>query len=111
MKTREVKSFTLDESAIKKLKRYSEQETKGNLSRGLSHLIHAKLHAEIEDYTHRAPPQQRKWNGTGKCNPKFGGQPPCALCWGENATVTTRRALVMRNKKLIEEDVIHVENA
>jgi len=100
----------MDESAIKKLKRYSDQETKGNVSRGLCHLIHAKLHAEIEDYTHRAPPSQRKWKGTNKCNPRIGGK-PCVLCWGENANITTRRALVMRNKKLIEEDVIHVENA
>ena len=111
MKTRQVKSFTLDDSAIKKLKRYSDQETKGNLSRGLSHLIHAKLHAEIEDYAHRAPPSQRNWRGSGKCNPKLGGANPCVLCWGEKAVIVTKRALVMRNKKLIEEDVIHVENA
>ena len=106
---KKIRSFTLCERSIKKLKKYAAEEHKGNQSVALRHLLNQAIPTTLDDYAHTAPEVGRNWLGSGKCNPHIGSY-PCVLCWGENATVTTRNALVQRNGSWINERVINVEN-
>jgi len=108
--TKKIRSFTLCEKSILKLKKHADKEFKGNMSNALRSIILSAIPTTLEDYAHRQPPEHRKWMDSGKCNPNIGGY-PCVLCWGENATVTVKQSLVMRDGRLREESVIHVENA
>lgn len=107
---KKIRSFTLCEKSILKLKKHANEEHKGNMSVALRSLILKSVPTTLEDYSHKAPEEARNWLGSGKCNPKIGGY-PCALCWGENATVTVTEALIQRDGKWIQERVINVENA
>ena len=108
--TKKIRSFTLCEKSILKLKKHADKEFKGNLSNALRNVILSAIPTTLEDYAHRQPPERRKWYDTGKCNPNIGGY-PCVLCWGENATVSIKQCMVMRNGVMKMEDVVHVENA
>ena len=108
--TKKIRSFTLCERSITKLKKYAAEEHKGNQSVALRHLLNAAIPTTLDDYAHTAPESGRNWLGSGKCNPKLGSY-PCALCWGEHATVTVKDALIERDGRWIQERVINVENA
>lgn len=108
--TKKIRSFTLCEKSILKLKKHADKEHKGNMSNALRSLILSAIPTTLEDYSHHAPESARNYLGSGKCNPKIKGY-PCPLCWGENATVTVTNALIERDGRWIEERVINVENA
>tara|TARA_Y100001973_G_C5202504_1_gene338917 strand:- start:1615 stop:1956 length:342 start_codon:yes stop_codon:yes gene_type:complete len=105
-----IRSFTLCERSILKLKKYATEEHKGNQSIALRHLLLSAIATTLDDYAHHAPEEARNWLGSGKCNPRLKGY-PCVICWGENATVNVKNALIERDGKWIEERVINVENA
>lgn len=107
---KKIRSFTLCEKSILKLKKHANEEHKGNMSNALRSLILSSIPTTLEDFSHHAPEESRNWLGSGKCNPKLGGY-PCVLCWGDNATVTVKDALIERNGSWIQERVINVENA
>lgn len=108
--TKKIRSFTLCDKSILKLKKHANEEHKGNMSNALRHLILTSIATTLDDYAHHAPKEARNWLGSGKCNPKLKGY-PCVICWGENATVTVSNALIDRDGRWIEERVINVENA
>lgn len=108
--TKKIRSFTLCERSYLKLKKHADKEHKGNMSNALRALILKAIPTTLEDFDHHAPEGARNYLGSGKCNPKVGGF-PCALCWGENAVVLVKDALVEKNGRWVTERVIHVENA
>lgn len=107
---KKIRSFTLCEKSILKLKKHANEEHKGNMSNALRHLILSSIPTTLDDYAHHQEEQYRNYMGTGKCNPTRGGY-PCVLCWGEDATVTVSEALIERDGRWIKERVINVENA
>lgn len=107
---KKIRSFTLCEKSILKLKKHANEEHKGNMSNALRSLILSSIPTTLQDFSHHAPEESRDWLGSGKCNPRLGGY-PCVLCWGDNATVTVKDALIERNGSWIQERVINVENA
>lgn len=107
---KKIRSFTLCEKSILKLKKHANEEHKGNMSNALRSLILSSIPTTLEDFSHHASEESRNWLGSGKCNPKLGGY-PCVLCWGDNATVTVKDALIERDGSWIQERVINVENA
>ena len=107
---KKIRSFTLCEKSILKLKKHANEEHKGNMSNALRHLILSSIPTTLDDYAHHQEEQFRNYMGTGKCNPTRGGY-PCVLCWGEDATVTVSEALIERDGRWIKERVINVENA
>jgi hypothetical protein len=107
---KKIRSFTLCEKSILKLKKHADKEHKGNLSEAMRRLILDAVPTTLDDYAHRQAEEERKWRGTGKCNPNLGGY-PCVPCWGENAIVRVKQALVMRDGRLREEDVIDVAHS
>jgi hypothetical protein len=107
---KKIRSFTLCEKSILKLKKHANEEHKGNMSNALRSLILSSIPTTLQDYSHHAPEESRNYLGSGKCNPKLGGY-PCVLCWGENATVTVKEALIEREGRWIQERVIDVQNA
>jgi len=108
--TKKIRSFTLCDKSILKLKKHADEEHKGNMSNALRSLILSSIPTTLDDYAHHAPEEVRNYLGSGKCNPKLKGY-PCVLCWGENATVKVTEALIERNGSWIKERVINVENA
>ena len=86
MTKKHIKSFTLSQHDIVKLKKYADNEFKGNTSQAIRHLIQINIPTTIEDYEHHAPLKSRNWKGTGKCNPRLKGF-PCPQCWGMNVHV------------------------
>lgn len=108
-KPKKIRSFTLCEKSILKLKKHANEEHNGNQSVALRHLIMNAVKTTLDDYAHHAPEESRNWMGSGKCNPTLKGY-PCVLCWGENAKVTVKSALIERDGRWIKERVINVEN-
>lgn len=107
---KKIRSFTLCEKSILKLKKHANEEHKGNMSNALRSIILSSIPTTLDDYAHHQKEEYRKFMGTDKCNPTMGGY-PCVLCWGENATVTISEALIERDGRWIKERVINVENA
>ena len=89
-----IKSFTLSQHDIMKLKKYADAEFKGNTSQAIRNLIQINIPTTLEDYDHHAPLKQRNWKGTGKCNPRLKGF-PCPQCWGMNVDVSINHRTVM----------------
>lgn len=86
-------SFTLSPGDIQRLQSHANAHHRGNRSQALTALIRA-VQVPLSEYGHKAPPAHRNYRGTGKCNPFLNGEPPCAVCWGENVRVELVDALV-----------------
>ena len=92
---RRVRSFNLDDAHYREMKRLSavegismsdilnrmlwhqltQKKVQADVANGLQTTL--KLHVQSEDI--------RAKRKDGKCNPKVIGQPPCSICWGEEA--------------------------